>query len=189
MLIGRFLTVNGELWLESVYSINIPKQLQTGHILPSGRTDLVCHDIYSFLFGVALLALIYIPFFFVYHSIYAKFFRLERKNALRRTNSDPSNNLRGYVGIFDPEESEQSSLNVLTKIRLGLTTWWLIKGKRYLKKVYFIQYNIYVGFGVYDFIFLGYFSRPYIGRLCFRTLRIAAFGGSGSCPSDLFCPS
>jgi hypothetical protein len=104
-------------------------------MLPSGRHDLVCHDIYAFLLGAVVLAVIFFPLQLTFNFIYVSFFRISRKNALRRSNSERSNDLRGYVGIFEPEEEMPEPLNLVTRIKLGLITWWLVRGKRYLKKV------------------------------------------------------
>jgi hypothetical protein len=135
VVLGRFLTLKTESWLEEYYSIVIPRQLQDRIILPSGRHDLVCHDIYAFLLGAAVLAFIFFPLQLIFNFIYVSFFRISRKNALRRSNSERANNLRGYIGILEPEEEMPEPLHLMTRIKLGLITWWLVRGKRYLKKV------------------------------------------------------
>lgn len=134
VILGRFLTLEGEIWLERHFSIDIPRHLQDKTMLPSGRTDLICHDIYSLFCGFVFCAIIYFPLRWLYHSIYVSPFRLPRQNALRRSNSAGGSNLRGYVGILESEEAE-TQLTIVEKIRLGLITWYLVTGRKYLNKV------------------------------------------------------
>ncbi len=130
MLLGRFLTIKAESWLEEHYFVNIPRQLQDIIMLPSGRNDLVCHDIYAFLVGVAVLSVILFPLQLISNLIYVSFFRISRKSALRRSNSERLN-VGGNGILLLPEP-----LTFMTRIKLGVVTWWFVRGKRYVKKVF-----------------------------------------------------
>ena len=137
MILGRFLSIELESFLENTFSLVIPKHLQDTTVLKSGRFDLVCHDIYSFILGTFAIAALCLPFYCTYVWTYNIFCRLKRKNAVRRrTNSGLNNQLRGFDGIFDDEEhDEQESLSWARKLQLFITTWWLMRGKNYLERV------------------------------------------------------
>lgn len=123
MITGRYLTFHIEQFLRAYSELGVTLP-STAHQLYSGRTDLVCHDIYSYLLGSLTLGAIYIPTRFFWSVSTFGWTRISRRNAVRR----PSRTVRH--GEADPLISDPAAQR-----NSVIATWWLAHGRRISSQV------------------------------------------------------
>jgi hypothetical protein len=87
VILGRFLTCHIGQILGKYSEIGVVLVSAPHHLL-SSRTDLACHDIYSYILGVLVVMIVYFPLRYVWNVSRYGWTTLTRKNAIRRASRD-----------------------------------------------------------------------------------------------------
>lgn len=131
LFVGRVLIFEIDVRLLPLLSLDAPIDYKTRE-LASKRYDLLCHDIYAYMLGSFVLFLLYMPIRLVASIFRFGVTKLRRRNAVRRqSHAQPT-----FEELLEYEDDvyRDDRLPLLVRARLSIVTWWLTKGRRFLKK-------------------------------------------------------
>jgi hypothetical protein len=161
LFVGRHATALIHERLAASMSIQLPSTFVAKKLM-SGRTDLVCHDVYSYILGFVICALIFFPLSWLFNLIRFGYRGLKRRNAVRRRSLTQQGSQSSMDGEEEPENFPARS-SLYTKLRLTLITWWLVTGRKALQKsIAFL--NIFFWMGIVVPILLGAAFELYVLR-------------------------
>lgn len=135
MITGRFFF--HKLNSYTIVKLDIPPYYHYGGHASSYRQDLPIRDFYSYIAGIFILFVFWIPIKYIVNYMWRT--KLVRKPSIRRGRG---RNFRGFGGLVGaiPDAAENEYLNV----SLRISTWWQRKGRyqtiTFLKGLYFLLF-------------------------------------------------